>query len=364
MEAYFYKPVFINLVLILSISRIFSFKNKINYAQTRNNINITYFLGFLLFIFLGTRPVSGVFVDMTNYATLYKNIESVNYPTFPESDWIFYQLITFCRNFTVDNSIFFLLCSLCYVMSYVYYSLKTFREYSIDAFLMIISSLMFFAYGTNGIRQGMACALILPAIYNCEIRNYYLGALLGYVAYGLHSSVLIIVISYLLVSKYKNIRLYTIIWMACIVISYIFGDITDYVFGNFAHIITDKDSSYLSNEGIDMSVFSVIGFRYDFILYSSVPVILANFYSYRKMTDLTYEKLSCMYIFCNSLWVLVNQSWLTSRIGYLSWFIYPLILIYPVLKSGIYKNKKFYYVVSVLGSISFSYAMWIINKYP
>ena len=86
------------------------------------------------------------------------------------------------------------------------------------------------------------------------------------------------------------------------------------------------------------------GFRIDFLLYSLVPALFAR-YNINKMSerDSIYTQVYRAYILVNAVWVLLIRMPYTDRVAYLSWFMIPFLLLYPILNGLIYlRNPQSY----------------------
>lgn len=72
------------------------------------------------------------------------------------------------------------------------------------------------------------------------------------------------------------------------------------------------------------------GFRIDFVIYSAMPVLMGYYVKYKyKLEDNLYDIMLSMYLTTNGIWMLCMYAEFTNRIAYLSWFMYPILLIYP-----------------------------------
>ena len=88
-----------------------------------------------------------------------------------------------------------------------------------------------------------------------------------------------------------------------------------------------------------------MGFRIDFILYSFVPILVGWIAVLKKRIESrVYLFILNIYTFINGIWLLCIYATFTNRIAYLSWGLYPILLIYPFLKEdwgdGQYKIFK------------------------
>ena len=96
------------------------------------------------------------------------------------------------------------------------------------AVAFVFFSYQFGTYGTNGIRNGMACALMMLSISFYIDRNKYgfvVGTIIFLLAMGCHRSVMIPMAA-LLVSMFiiKDIKYSIYIWLGCIFLSLVSGN--------------------------------------------------------------------------------------------------------------------------------------------
>jgi hypothetical protein len=81
-------------------------------------------------------------------------------------------------------------------------------------------------------------------------------------------------------------------------------------------------AKYLNAE-VSKEFFSKTGFRWDFLLYSALPIFIGWIATYKKsINDKTYSFILHTYIFSNAFWVLINTAAYSNRFAYLSWFLY------------------------------------------
>ena len=114
-----------------------------------------------------------------------------------------------------------------------------------------------------------------------------------------------------------------------------------------------------------MKQFSQTGFRWDFLLYSSMPIIMGWYIIFKRRikVDFNYILLLGVYIYSNAFWVMVIRASFSNRFAYLSWFIYPLVLAYPLLKFPIWKKKQGLRTgLILLAHFGFTFVMWLIGK--
>ena len=98
----------------------------------------------------------------------------------------------------------------------------------------------------------------------------------------------------------------------------------------------DDRLTYLTNEQ-EEGVFSHSGFRWDFLIYSMMPILLGYYIVIRHgIRNKTYEMLLNTYTLSNAFWIMVIRANYSNRFAYLSWFMYPIVLAYPLLKVDVW----------------------------
>lgn len=111
----------------------------------------------------------------------------------------------------------------------------------------------------------------------------------------------------------------------------------------FAGIADESGAEYLSSTNSDWGGKS--GFRIDFVVYSFMPVLVGFHAIYKhRIQSMMYDLLLKVYLTANAIWMLCMYAPFTNRIAYLSWLIYPIVLIYPLLNGNWGGNR--YKVVS------------------
>ena len=95
--------------------------------------------------------------------------------------------------------------------------------------------------------------------------------------------------------------------------------------------IEDRAGTYLSNTA-SADVFNKTGFRYDFLIYCFIPILVGYFYILKTdIKDNIYITFLKTYTLANAFWILVNQVPFSNRFAYLSWFLMPIIIFYPII---------------------------------
>ena len=364
MDPFLYKPIFLHIAVLLSLYSLNSSQeDKLQIPECSNEGQKIFFWSLFFIFFLGLRPVSWAFADTGNYANYYANVPSVGELSYG-SDIVFYGIMGWFAQTGFDVSHWFLFIEIIYISGHAFAAYKLFPQGAGIAYAVVLASFSFFSYATNGIRNGMACGLFLIALPYIKEKKWLVAGVLGVLALNVHSSIFLPFLALGLAHTYQNTKHYFIGWLVCIALSLIAGGFFENLIMNDVVADASENAGYFSNENADMSLFSQGGFRYDFLLYSCVPILIGYYFVIKEnFQDVWYKIMLNTYIICNSVWVLVNQNWLSNRIAYLSWFMYGYVMMYPLLMNSDVENRNSKIKLAVLGNAGFSYLMWIIGKY-
>ena len=304
-------------------------------------------------VIMGTLPVpwfSGADRELyaqsfINYVSGYAIIEIKN-------DYLFSLYTSVCSDI-MNCSWWFLVTAFIYCFNHYKASCRIAPQYAFVIMLMFCTAFMFYNYGTNTIRAGFAASFILLALtYYDKLFKFYLFLLAGI---GCHASMLIPAAAMIMSRYYDNTRLYLWVWICSIILSAMLGHYFEELFSSIA---IDDRTSYLNVD--ENETHYNVGFRIDFILYSCIPVMAGYFYKIRrKFNDRFYSLLFNTYILANSFWILVIRANFSDRFAYLSWFLYPLVLVYPLLKQRIVGNQQGVIIMIILLHELFTYFMFL-----
>lgn len=364
MDPQFYKPIFLHLAVLLSLFSLpQNLPDKMEIPLKSYKGNVIWTISAIFILWLGLREVNIYFGDTVNYAKEFMMMETtVLYDL--DSDRAFYYIMSFFAKTGLGIHAWFLFVEFFYFAGTAIMVNKFFTNQPLLVFAVVLASFSFYTYGVNGIRNGMACSLFCWMLVFVKEKKWVWAVLFSLFAVNVHSSLFLVVAAFLLARYYKNTKVYIGCWIACIVLSIVAGGVFENIFQNQGLLNTGKDAAYMSNASADMDMFSNTGFRYDFLLYSCVPIIVGFYYVVKqRFNDEWYKLLLNTYIITNSVWVLVNKSWLSNRMAYLSWFMYGIVLMYPLLMNPCVKGRKTKVTLAVVGNAAFSYLMWIIDKY-
>jgi len=307
--------------------------------EDQKAVRITKIGGFLLLVFIivymGVRPISGrYFGDMGRYARSFESFAK-GQNIMKGDDILFAYFTKFCA-MIMTVEMFFVICAFLYVYPLYLVSVRFFKKYWFYSFLMLALSFTFWGAGVNGMRNGLAATLFLFAISRKNKYHIYAWFLVSLL---IHKSLIIPVAAYFLAANYKNTKMYIRIWILCIPLSLAVGSVFEQFFLSVGFGEEDRLQGYLTeiDEGI---ANSKTGFRWDFLLYSSIGVFSGWYFIVKKkFNDPIYIQMVNVYITVNAFWVLIIKANFSNRFAYLSWFMLSLIIIYPLLKVK-FSNKQ------------------------
>ena len=308
-------------------------------------------------LFIGLRPVSIIFADMVNYAnwyTLFIEGETFNF------DWgrdnlIFDNLLSWWGSEWLGYTSFFVCIAAIYFGAAYLGIRKLFPNHRLTAYLVFLAAFSTFSYATNGIKAGAAASLFIFAMGYRENLKVCIPLIL--ISWGFHHSMVMVVAGFVLTLFIKNPKLYFVGWVFCFLMAA--AHIT-YFQNFFAHFTAEHGAEYLIAEGGQHGGKG--GFRIDFILYSAMPVLVGYYAVFKKKMHLSplYKDLLNLYLCLNGIWMLCMYASYTNRIAYLSWFLYPIVLIYPFLQEQWGKSRYKTFGLVMLGHLGFTLFMNII----
>lgn len=300
-------------------------------------------IAIILILYMGLRPVGvGLFGDSMMYAAEFRRsqLEPIGWDW--NKEWLFYNMMRFISHYT-DVHAFFVLCAALYILPLWLASHRIFKNYSYIPFLIFLSMFTFWNYGVNGIRNGIGASFIILAMTYVE--NIPVMITLCFIATGFHSSVFLMIGAGLIAWFIKNSNLYLAGWIICVILSYSVGEtIQSYLGGlglgtdeRFTRYVTTSAEEFLRGEGVAV----ITGFRWDFIAYSSMAVIVGWYFIYREnFKDEYYKWIYNSFLITNAFWVLIIRAIYSNRFAQISWFIMPLVLIYPFMKKRFWLNHE------------------------
>ena len=331
--------------IILFVVFITFINSKVAFLHDRNNLKNLSLIGFLLLffilIYMGLRPISGkYFGDSLTYSFIFNDYRNDNFQGRDNVEFGFKILLQFCSKIMGVNAFFFI-CATLYVMPLYYASKKLFNQYWFLAFIMLVASMSFWSYGTNGLRNGLASSFFIFGLSRASLRSQLFWFI---ISLGFHKSMILPLVGFILTLKFNTPRGFLIFWFSCIPFSLLIGSSFQNLISGFFE--DDRLNSYFYDNA-QLAEFRRTGFRWDFLAYSFTGVFAGWYFIVkRKFQDKFYTKMYSIYLFANACWILVIQSTFSNRFAYLSWFMLGLVIVYPFLKQQFFKNQY-----AVLGTI-------------
>ena len=340
------------LITFAKFGRIQSLKGVTVIYQKDNYMPLIIFSVFYV-LFFGLRPVSTVFADTAIYDSVYKvmqnygvfgiNIQNdgtVNVFENSGSDWVFYSVMFLCAQ-VMSVNFFFLIVMYFYIVMMYLGCRKLDHKHGATLMLFCIGAFSFYGYSVNGLRNGVACSFLIYGIA-CFCRGEKLWpVIMAFVAMGCHKSVALPIACSVFTYYVRKPKYMYIVWFGSILLSlaiggYLSNMLTFLGFDDRLGQNLQSGADVVDSWGVEMES----RFRWDFLIYSSMPIILGWYTIFkRKFYNNTYLILLGTYMYANAFWVILIRSLFSNRFAYLSWFLYPIVLAYPLLNFPVFKKQ-------------------------
>ena len=341
------------IILLLGIEIILLVTKNIFQWFPLKKFNILFSILIIIFtaIYIGVRG-KNVGVDTDAYMYLFSKMQDSNSFIEATNDKGFdYVMYFFSRFSTVGG--FFTFCAFLYLMAAFIGMYRFFSSYAILSLLLFLISPNFFLYGINAIRGGVAASLFLGSLYwiNISHRKMYLGILISILV---HQSMILPAFA-LWISQYLKFRNLLFLWSIALIMYLLGYTITTFlgnILGNYEHI-----GGYLNNISEDTFLIFL-----NFCIYGASPILAGIYYIYiKKFKDPIYERLLNAYTICNILYIYVMDIQFAERFAYLSGFLMPIVLIYPLLVKRMWSLQYLKLTVILLCVFLFKSAkiLWI-----
>lgn len=309
-------------------------------------------------LFIGLRPVSGrYFVDMIAYVKFYSLLYEGEqfYFNYELNNLLFDNLLAWWGSERLGYTSFFVCIATIYFGAVYLGIRKLFPNHKFAAYLIFLAAFSTFSYSTNGIKAGAAASLFILAMSYRE--NLKICIPLVLLSWGFHHSMIMVVVGFVLTLFIKNPKYYFIGWCFCLLMAAAHVTTFQFLFSGFT---TEKGADYLLTEGSQHGGKG--GFRIDFILYSAMPVLVGWYTLIKKKLQVSemYQHFLNLYLCLNGVWMLCMYANYTNRIAYLSWFLYPVVLIYPFLNEQWGKTRYKTFSLVMLGHLGFTLFMNIV----
>jgi len=212
----------------------------------------------------------------------------------------------------------------------------------------VVLSMGFTAYCTNTMRAGLALSFIVLSFAAYPNKRQMLICLI--VGSSIHNSAAIPALVISLCYFFPNTKLFYKCWFLSIPVSLVAGG---FFMNLFAEIGGDDRTGYLTN--FSGTTYNV-GFRIDFIIYSLIPIVSGAYYIFKKgFKDKLYTLIYNSYLLTNIFWILVIRANYSDRFAYLSWFMIPFVLMYPLLKQKMALKENVWVGLILLGETMFRF---------
>lgn len=354
-----YEYLSINYIILLLISffsclHIYAFipDKKQIMAPASEGLSVVLCIYFILIIAFFPIGSGG---DKERYRDLFNFVFNIQWDK--DIAWYYYTLL--CKYLFDSTVLYFILTAFIYIYGYFRF-VKTYipSKYTYYFLLTTFGSLGFVSYGVNTMRAGVALSFLLLALsYRRNVFYYYI---LLFLSVYVHKSMLIPVVAFIITTYINNTRIYICLWCVCVVISF-FN--LSFISSFIQNIFVDTDvrvMEYLTQTENELYVKS--GFRTDFLLYSVIPIITGYYYLFNKeFKSLFYQQFYNVYLVTNSFWLLVIRIPFADRFAYLSWFLYPFIMLYPLLVKKIIPQQYTKIIMIMGGLILFNFVLSVLR---
>lgn len=312
---------------------------------------------FVLILYMGLRPVAIEFGDTMNYANEFNEYIASKEPFswHWEEEWLFYNLMHWFAKFS-DIHMFFLLCAVGYIGSLWLATVRIFKTYYYVPLLVIMGMFTFWQYGVNGIRNGLGASIFILAM--TYVNNPKVMISLIVLGTGCHNSVLLMAAAAAVTWFIKESKWYLAVWVACVIVSYIAGGTIQSYLAEIDIISgDDRFAGYLTGDvHIGEIVITSMVFRWDFLLYSALGVAVGYYFIIKRgFKDEYYHWIFNTYLAVNAFWVLIIRAAYSNRFAQISWFILPLVLVYPFFKQRFWDNHEKMLGYAILAFYAFAF---------
>lgn len=355
--AEYYQYIYLVIITIMTLLYASSYY-KSTKPLTKRNADDAFLFTVFMVLFIGFRPISIVFADMGGYAMAMVDHRFEDVPVTWDNNFLFTPMMAFLSSIGSDKRVpIVILAAINFVCTFIAMR-KLFPKNVFLAMLVFFGAFSTFGSATNGLKAGCAAALFLVALAYREKR--IISILFLILSIGFHHSMQLPIAAYIFCTFYKNTRTLMYFWVLCLLLSMahvtsLMSSLADYTDAHGADYLLIQAGSTDSEFG------GRLGFRYDFMIYSVIPIVLGYYVIFKKkLVSKEYQFVLNVYILTNAIWLLCMYANYTNRIAYLSWLMYPVLIIYPFMnmKWNIKSNKNLTY--AVYGHLGFTLFMTFI----
>lgn len=340
-----------------------------NNARPSNNVisGLDVVIMIFMVIFVGFRdPYSLVFGDTLGYTLSYNRFYGNGFHLDLQiENPLFSNLLLYMSSSRYSVTMFYTLMAFIYFGGIWYACKKLFPKDSLSAFIVYLAAFSTYSYSINGLKAGAAASLFLMSLVFNEKEgslNKLLCCVLLLCSMGFHHAMRVPVAALVFCKIIKKPQFYALLWIICFMIAAANISYFQEYFTSIGEDINDnKIIGYLSGESTMVSRLGIGGFRIDFVLYSVIPIIFGWFMIfYKNIKSNNYVFILNLYTAINAIWLLCINAWFTNRIAYLSWLMYPIVLIYPFLNSTWGKEHYNVFKIVAYGHLAFTLFMNVV----
>jgi hypothetical protein len=263
-----YTPLYhhVMLLVIIACALLYWFRPGHHGELGRFNLAATVLVCVGVVLYMGLRPVHWVFIDMGDYARSYERVQQGGVGGY--NDPLFNVLMLLCSPFLSTKG-WFVVCAFIYVVPLALAAWRVHGAWAFPVFLACLTAMSFWAYGVNGIRNGMATSVLILAFAFHD--NPAIMFPLMAVACGIHGSVLLPAGAFFIVRYLKRTEVWLVFWAACAVTTFAAGNVGETLLSRYNPFTWDNraEGYIVGSEGS--------GFRADFLAYSILPVLVTLF---------------------------------------------------------------------------------------
>lgn len=305
-----------------------------SYSSNRwfpKNSLVTLVFGIFLIIASVFSPIG---VDKAFYIFFYYNVDQLDF----NKDIGWFVLTKILHSVCGDSHMIYLfVLALIYIFAYYAIGRCKLGNKNILYFLLLSAGCLgFWSGAANIMRAGVATSFFFFSLCK-EDENKILYILLSLCACLVHSSVMILVVSYFLTRYVKNYKCYICLWFVFLLLSSAnaLSPLINFLSLNMGDV-GDRLAEYAFNDDSTAAeLYIKAGFRLDFILYSAFPIVYSAWIMLKMgYNDVFYRRLSCTYILVNCFFLTMIRVPYSDRFALLSWSLISLIILYP------YMNPK------------------------
>ncbi len=346
-------------LFIVTVVSLFVFKKYIESKRGKivtDNVYDAFWIAVLFSIFIGLRPNDPAFADTVGYVASYN--EYLNIPfhfSFDVENLLFDNIFIFFASYDLGWHLFFLLMAGIYFLGTYKVCRIWFPQNVLVSYLVFLAAFSSFSYSVNGIKAGVAASLFLLAMAYRKGKPI-LAILLAVSSWGFHHSMVPCLITFFIVWLYSKPKWYFVFWIVCLILSASHVTFFQILFADYTN---EKGARYLDVESMN-GWEGRTGFRIDFVLYSILPIIVGLWAVLKKdINNVHYNRLLCSYLMMNGLWLLCMYAGFTNRIAYLSWFMYPFVLVFPFLGSDCHWGAFRFRMVAFWGILHLGFTLFM-----